>query len=112
MLWGTILLTAGICIILAIVLSVTSPVWLALGSIAIASGIVTMAKGFPNGIGLTVLGGLIVTHALGYLKIGFWEFVVALLGAGLIELGLKLIITSHRKKKSSWNSNWSSESKE
>lgn len=102
MLWGSVLLTVGVAIILAIVFSITSPIWLALGSVAIVSGIVTMIKGFPNGLGLAIIGGMIVAHALGYLKVGFWEFVVALFGAALIELGLKMIIGSRRNW--SWRS--------
>ncbi|MCX7653205.1 MAG: hypothetical protein N2Z58_00780 [Fervidobacterium sp.] len=99
MFWGVILLSAGIFILLSIVLSVTSPVWLVLGSVAIVGGVVSMLKSFPNGLGLSILGVLIVIQSLGYLKIGFWEFVIAIIAAGLIEIGLKMIFSSKNK----WN---------
>ncbi|MEN3043459.1 MAG: hypothetical protein ABDH59_09250 [Fervidobacterium sp.] len=99
MFWGIILLSAGIFILLSIVLSVTSPVWLVLGSVAIVGGVVSMLKSFPNGLGLSILGVLIVIQSLGYLKIGFWEFVIAIIAAGLIEIGLKMIFSSKNK----WN---------
>jgi hypothetical protein len=97
MFWGVILLSAGIFILLSIVLSVTSPVWLVLGSIAIVGGIVSMIRKFPNGLGLSILGGLIITQSLGYIRMGFWEFVIAIIAAGLIEIGLKLIVATKNK---------------
>ncbi|MGC9771436.1 hypothetical protein [Fervidobacterium islandicum] len=98
MFWGVILFTAGVFILLSVVLSVTSPIWLVFGAIALVGGIVSMIKSFPNGLGLSILGGLIITQALGYIKMGFWEFVVAIIAAGLIEIGLKLMVASHRKE--------------
>jgi len=80
MFWGVILFTAGIFILLSVILSVTSPVWLIFGAIALVGGIVSLIKSFPNGL-------------------GFWEFVVAIIAAGLIEIGLKLIVASYRKEK-------------
>ncbi len=100
MFWGIILLSAGIFILLSIVLSVTSPVWLVLGSVAFVGGVISMIKSFPNGLGLSILGGLIVVQALGYIKMGFWEFVIAIIAAGLIEIGLKLIVSSNKNR---WN---------
>lgn len=97
MFWGIILLSAGVFILLSIVLSLTSPVWLVLGSVAVVGGIVSMIKSFPNGLGLSILGGLIVAQALGYVKMGFWEFVMAIIASGLIEIGLKMIVSSKNK---------------
>ncbi|MFN4200806.1 MAG: hypothetical protein ACK4FU_05995, partial [Fervidobacterium gondwanense] len=54
----------------------------------------------PGFIGI-VLGGLIVVQSLDYIKMGFWEFVVAIIAAGLIEIGLKFIISGKRKR--DWN---------
>jgi hypothetical protein len=99
MFWGVILFTAGIFILLTVILSVTSPVWLIFGAIALVGGIVSLIKSFPNGLGLSIIGGLIIVQSLGYIKMGFWEFVVAIIAAGLIEIGLKLIVASYRKEK-------------
>jgi hypothetical protein len=99
MFWGVILFTAGIFILLSVILSVTSPVWLIFGAIALVGGIVSLIKSFPNGLGLSIIGGLIIVQSLGHIKMGFWEFVVAIIAAGLIEIGLKLIVASYRKEK-------------
>ncbi|MGC9795585.1 hypothetical protein MNL76_00785 [Fervidobacterium riparium] len=99
--WGVILVTAGVFILLSVVFSITSPVWLIFGAIALAGGIISMIKSFPNGVGLAILGGLIVVQSLDYIKMGFWEFVVAIIAAGLIEIGLKFIISGKRKR--DWN---------
>nr|WP_312057996.1 hypothetical protein [Fervidobacterium pennivorans] len=99
MFWGVILFTAGIFILLSVILSVTSPVWLIFGAIALVGGIVSLIKSFPNGLGLSIIGVLIIVQSLGYIKMGFWEFVVAIIAAGLIEIGLKLIVASYRKEK-------------
>jgi hypothetical protein len=99
MFWGVILFTAGIFILLSVILSVTSPVWLIFGAIALVGGIVSLIKSFPNGLGLSIIGVLIIVQSLGHIKMGFWEFVVAITAAGLIEIGLKLIVASYRKEK-------------
>jgi hypothetical protein len=99
MFWGVILFTAGIFILLSVILSVTSPVWLIFGAIALVGGIVSLIKSFPNGLGLSLIGGLIIVQSLGYIRMGFWEFIVAIIAAGLIEIGLKLIVASYRKEK-------------
>jgi len=97
--WGIVFLTAGIFILLSVVLSITSPVWLIFGAIALVGGIISMIKSFPNGLGLSILGALIITQSLGYLKMGFWEFVVAIIAAGLIEIGLKILVSGVKKDK-------------
>ncbi|MGB4262774.1 MAG: hypothetical protein WBJ29_04420 [Fervidobacterium sp.] len=97
MIWGVILLSAGILILLSIILSITSSVWFILGSVAVVGGVVSMVKSFPNGIGLCILGSLIVVQSLGYMSMGFWEFVIAIIAAGLIEIGLKLVISSRNR---------------
>lgn len=99
MFWGIVFLTAGIFILLSVVLSITSPVWLIFGAIALVGGIISMIKSFPNGLGLSILGALIITQSLGYLKMGFWEFVVAIIAAGLIEIGLKILVSGVKKDK-------------
>ncbi len=98
MFWGVILFTAGIFTLLSVILSITSLVWLIFGAIALVGGIVSLIKSFPNGLGLSILGALIIVQSLGYIKMGFWEFVVAIIAAGLIEIGLKLIVASYRKE--------------
>ncbi|MEN6591388.1 MAG: hypothetical protein ABFC76_08645 [Fervidobacterium sp.] len=97
MVWGIILLAAGIFILLSIILSITSSVWLVLGGIAIVGGVAGMIRSFPNGLGLSVLGILIVIQSLGFISMGFWEFVIAIIAAALIEIGVKLIVSSHSK---------------
>jgi hypothetical protein len=97
--WGIVFLTAGIFILLSVVLSITSPIWLIFGAIALVGGIISMIKSFPNGLGLSILGALIITQSLGYLKMGFWEFVVAIIAAGLIEIGLKILVSGVKKDK-------------
>jgi len=97
--WGIVFLTAGIFILLSVVLSITSPIWLIFGAIALVGGIISMIKSFPNGLGLSILGALIITQSLGYLKMGFWEFVVAIIAAGLIEIGLKILVSGAEKDK-------------
>lgn len=99
MFWGIVFLTAGIFILLSVVLSITSPIWLIFGAIALVGGIISMIKSFPNGLGLSILGALIITQSLGYLKMGFWEFVVAIIAAGLIEIGLKILVSGVKKDK-------------
>ena len=99
MFWGIVFLTAGIFILLSVVLSITSPVWLIFGAIALVGGIISMIKSFPNVLGLSILGALIITQSLGYLKMGFWEFVVAIIAAGLIEIGLKILVSGVKKDK-------------
>lgn len=79
MVWGILLLAAGIFILLSIILSITSSVWLVLGGIAIIGGVVGMIRSFPNGAGLSVLGVLIVVQSLGFISMGFWEFVIAII---------------------------------
>lgn len=101
MFWGIILFSSGVFILLSIVFSITSPVWLIFGGVAVVGGIVSMVKSFPNGIGLSILGGIIIAQTLGYVKIEFWEFVIAIIAAGLIEIGLKMLISSKNKNK--WN---------
>jgi len=96
--WGVILFTAGIFTLLSVILSITSLVWLIFGAIALVGGIVSLIKSFPNGLGLSILGAVIIVQSLGYIKMGFWEFVVAIIAAGLIEIGLKLIVASYRKE--------------
>uniref|UniRef100_A0A7V4NEV7 Uncharacterized protein n=1 Tax=Fervidobacterium pennivorans TaxID=93466 RepID=A0A7V4NEV7_FERPE len=98
MFWGVILFTAGIFTLLSVILSITSLVWLIFGAIALVGGIVSLIKSFPNGLGLSILGAVIIVQSLGYIKMGFWEFVVAIIAAGLIEIGLKLIVASYRKE--------------
>jgi len=46
---------------------------------------------------LSVLGILIVIQSLGFISMGFWEFVIAIIAAALIEIGVKLIVSSHSK---------------
>ncbi|WP_448375654.1 hypothetical protein [Fervidobacterium sp.] len=99
MFWGIILLTAGVFILLSVILSITSPIWLIFGAIALVGGIVSMIKSFPNGLGLSILGALIITQSLGYLKMEFWEFVVAIIAAGLIEIGLKILVSGVKNDK-------------
>jgi len=99
MFWGIILLTAGVFILLSVILSITSPIWLIFGAIALVGGLVSMIKSFPNGLGLSILGALIITQSLGYLKMGFWEFVVAIIAAGLIEIGLKILVSGVKNDK-------------
>lgn len=98
MFWGAILLAAGIFILLSVVLSITSPIWLVIGSVAIVAGVISMIKSFPNGIGLSILGLFITLQALGFLKLGFWELIAAILASGLIEIGLKILISSRNNR--------------
>lgn len=101
MFWGAILLAAGVFILLSVILSITSPIWLFIGSIAILAGIISMIKSFPNGFGLTILGAFITLQALEYLKLGFWELIAVILASGLIEIGLKILVSS-KTSKNSW----------
>ncbi|MFN3691290.1 MAG: hypothetical protein ACK4R7_00215 [Fervidobacterium sp.] len=94
MFWGAILLASGIFILLSVVLSITSPVWLVIGSVAIVAGVISMIKSFPTGIGLAILGLFITLQSLGFLKLGFWELIASILASGLIEIGLKILISS------------------
>ncbi len=102
MLWGILFIVAGIFIILSIFFSITLPVWLAIASLIVVAGIVSMVKSFPNGLGVTIFGALLGYNVISQNELSFGKFVIALLASGLIEIGLKLII-SKIKRKNDWD---------
>ncbi len=102
MFWGILLIAAGIFIILSIFFSITLPVWLAIAVLIVIAGIISMAKNFPNGLGVTIFGALLGYNVILQNELSFGKFVIALLASALIEIGLKLII-SKIKRKNDWD---------
>ncbi len=102
MLWGILFIVAGIFIILSIFFSITLPVWLAIAALIVVAGIVSMAKSFPNGLGVAIFGALLGYNVISQNELSFGKFVIAILASALIEIGLKLII-SKIKRKNDWD---------
>lgn len=93
---GIFLLSLGILIILAVFFSLSNSFWLFIGFFISIFGVYKLIKSFPNGIGALIVGIIIIISSLGFVYINFWEFILVLLGAGLIEGGLRIAISNVR----------------
>jgi len=93
---GIFLLSLGILIILAVFFSLSNSFWLFIGFFISIFGVYKLIKSFPNGIGALIVGVIIIISSLGFVYINFWEFILVLLGAGLIEGGLRIAISNVR----------------
>jgi len=93
---GIFLLSLGVLIILAVFSSLSSSFWLFIGFFISVFGIFKMVKSFPSGIGALIVGIIIVITSLGFVDVNFWEFILVLLGAGLIEGGLRILFLNVR----------------
>jgi len=93
---GIFLLSLGILIILAVFFSLSNSFWLFIGFFISIFGVYKLIKSFPNGIGALIVGVIIIISSLGFIYINFWEFILVLLGAGLIEGGLRIAISNVR----------------
>ncbi|SHH15926.1 hypothetical protein [Thermosipho atlanticus] len=91
---GVFLISLGVLIILAVFFSLSNSFWIFIGFLIGTFGVFKMVKSFPNGAGSLLVGVIIIITSLGVVDINFWEFILVLLGAGLIEGGLRIVVSN------------------
>ncbi|OOC42044.1 hypothetical protein [Thermosipho sp. 1074] len=92
MISGLVLLSIGVLLLFSIFFSFSFSLIFYFGLFIGVFGFYRIIKEFPKGVAAIILGIIIILHGLSYIKLTFFDFILVLVSAGLIEVGLGYIV--------------------